>query len=113
MKTGTNDDPAEFEISPEMQAKRDKVSVTNLGIGLLATTSFFAWGYIVAGIWIKLVPSVNIHAYAWTIISVALCKVFNILPEFIDIDCYKWFQFVIKNLTAISMVGIGLLLFES
>ena len=108
MKTGTNDNPAEFEISPETQAKRDKVSVTNLGIGLLAATSFFAWGYIVAGIWIKLVPSVNIHAYAWMIISVALCKVFNILPEFIEIDCYQWFQFVMKNLTAMLMVGIGL-----
>lgn len=108
MKAGANDDPAEFEISPEMQAKRDKVSVTNLGIGLLAATSFFAWGYIVAGVWIKLVPSVNIHAYAWMIISVALCKVFNILPEFVEICCYQWFQFVMKNLTAMLMVGIGL-----
>lgn len=108
MKTGANDDPAEFEISPEMQAKRDKVSVTNLGIGLLAATSFFAWGYIVAGIWIKLVPAVNIHAYAWMIISVALCKVFGVLPEFIEICCYQWFQFVMKNLTSMLMVGIGL-----
>ena len=108
MKAGANDDPAEFEISPEMQAKRDKVSVTNLGIGLLAATSFFAWGYIVAGIWIKLVPAVNIHAYAWMIISVALCKVFGVLPEFIEICCYQWFQFVMKNLTSMLMVGIGL-----
>ena len=108
MKTGANDDPAEFEISPEMQAKRDKVSVTNLGIGLLAATSFFAWGYIIAGIWIKLVPAVNIHAYAWMIISVALCKVFGLLPEFVEICCYQWFQFVMKNLTSMLMVGIGL-----
>ena len=108
MKTGAGDDPAEFEISPEMQAKRDKVSVTNLGIGLLAATSFFAWGYIVAGIWIKIVPAVNIHAYAWMIISVALCKVFGILPEFVEICCYQWFQFVMKNLTSMLMVGIGL-----
>ena len=108
MKAGAGDDPAEFEISPEMQAKRDKVSVTNLGIGLLAATSFFAWGYIVAGIWIKIVPAVNIHAYAWMIISVALCKVFGILPEFVEICCYQWFQFVMKNLTSMLMVGIGL-----
>ena len=108
MKTGANDDPAEFEISPEMQAKRDKVSVTNLGIGLLAATSFFAWGYIVAGVWSKLVPSVNIHAYAWMIISVALCKVFNVLPESVEICCYQWFQFVMKNLSSMLMVGIGL-----
>ena len=108
MKTGATDDPAEFEISPEMQAKRDHITVTSLGIGLLAATSFFAWGYIVAGIWIKLVPAVNIHAYAWMIISVALCKVFNILPEFIEVACYQWFQFVMKNLTSMLMVGIGL-----
>ena len=108
MKAGANDDPAEFEISPEMQAKRDKITVTNLGIGLLTATSFFAWGYIVAGIWIKLVPAVNIHAYAWMIISVALCKVFGVLPEFIEVSCYQWFQFVMKNLTSMLMVGIGL-----
>ncbi|MDY6429510.1 MAG: 2-hydroxycarboxylate transporter family protein, partial [Synergistales bacterium] len=35
MRAGANDDPAEFEISPEMQAKRDKITVANLGIGLL------------------------------------------------------------------------------
>ena len=108
MKSGAGDDPAEFEISPEMQKKRDDVNVVNLGIGLLASTSFFAWGFIVAGVWIKLVPSVNIHAYAWMIISVALCKIFNVLPEFIEIDCYQWFQFVMKNLTSMLMVGIGL-----
>lgn len=108
MKTGAGDDPAEFEISPEMQAKRDHITITNLGIGLLAATSFFSWGYIVAGVWIKLVPAVNIHAYAWMIISVALCKIFNVLPEFIEVDCYQWFQFVMKNLTSMLMVGIGL-----
>ena len=108
MKTGANDDPSEYEISPEMKKKRDHVTVTNLGIGLLASTTFFAWGYIVAGIWIKLVPSVNIHAYAWMIITVALCKVFNVLPEFIEVCCYQWFQFVMGNLTSMLMVGIGL-----
>lgn len=108
MKAGENDDPSEYEISPEMQKKRDHITVTNLGIGLLVATTFFAWGYIVAGIWIKLVPAVNIHAYAWMIITVALCKVFNVLPEFIEVCCYQWFQFVMKNLTSMLMVGIGL-----
>ena len=50
----------------------------------------------------------NIHAYAWMIITVALCKVFNVLPEFIEVNCYQWFQFVMKNLTSMLMVGIGL-----
>ena len=108
IKAGANEDPAEFEISPEMQAKRDNITVISMGIGLLAALSFFAWGYIIAGIWTKLVPAVNIHAYAWMIISVALCKIFNLLPEFIEVACYQWFQFVMKNLTSMLMVGIGL-----
>ena len=106
MRTGSND-ASEFEISPEMQAKRDKITVTNMGIGLLAATSFFALGYIIAGVWNKLVP-INIHAYAWMILSVAVCKIFNLLPESIEISCYQWFQFIMKNLTSALLVGIGL-----
>lgn len=107
MRSGVAD-ASELEISPEMQAKRDKVNVTNLGIGLFTSTAFFAWGFIVAKAWNALVPAVNIHAYAWMIISVALCKIFNIIPENIEICCYQWFQFIMKNLTSALMVGIGL-----
>ena len=107
MRSGVAD-ASELEISPEMQAKRDKISVTNLGIGLFTSTSFFAWGFIVAKAWSALVPAVNIHAYAWMIISVAICKIFNIIPEPIEIACYQWFQFIMKNLTSALMVGIGL-----
>ncbi len=101
-------DASEMEVSPEMQAKRDKISITNLGIGLLVSNSFFAWGYIVAKVWGMLVPSVSIHAYAWMIITVAICKIFNIIPENIEVACYQWFQFIMKNLTATLLVGIGL-----
>ncbi len=97
-----------LEISPEMQAKRDKIDVKNLGIGLFVSNSFFAWGFIVAKLWSKLVPSVSIHAYAWMIITVAICKIFNLLPENIEVACYQWFQFVMKNLTTTLLVGIGL-----
>lgn len=101
-------DASEMEISPEMQAKRDHITVLNLGIGLLVSCSFFTFGYIVADLWSKLVPSVSIHAYAWMIITVAICKIFNLLPEFIEIACYQWFQFVMKNLTTTLLFGIGL-----
>lgn len=107
MVSGSND-VSEMEISPEMQAKRDHITVTNMGIGVLVSTSFFAFGYIVANLWNKLVPSVSIHAYAWMIIAVAICKIFNLLPEFIEIACYQWFQFIMKNLTSALLVGIGL-----
>ncbi len=105
-------DPAEMEISPEMQAKRDHISLTNLGIGLLVSCSFFAWGYILSTIWDMLVPAISIHAYAWMIISVAVCKIFNLIPENIEIACYQWFQFIMKNLTTTLLVGIGICYLE-
>lgn len=101
-------DPKELEISPEMQAKRDAIKVPNLGIGLFVSCTFFAWGFILAKLWSLLVPSVTIHAYAWMIITVAVIKVTNILPESIEIACYQWFQFIMKNLTTTLLVGIGL-----
>ena len=107
MKAG-HMDPKELEISPEMQKKRDSISLSNLGIGLLTSGAFFAFGFILAGIWKSLVPSVTIHAYAWMIITVAICKITNIVPERIEVACYQWFQFVMKNLTNMLLVGIGI-----
>ncbi len=107
MQAGTVD-PSELEISPEMQAKRDDIKIANLGIGLFVSTTFFAWGYIVAQLWKMIVPSITIHAYAWMIMTVAICKITNCLPEKIEIACYQWFQFIMKNLTTTLLVGIGL-----
>lgn len=101
-------DTSEVDITPEMKEKRDKITVANMGVGLFTSISFFAFGYICSSIWTSLVPSVNIHAYAWMIISVALCKIFNLLPESVEIACYQWFQFIMKNLTPTLLVGIGL-----
>ena len=102
-------DPKELEISPEMQKKRDDVNVINLGIGLLVSCSFFIWGFILAGLWKSYVSSsVTIHAYAWMIITVAICKIFNLIPENIEVACYQWFQFIMKNLTTTLLMGIGL-----
>jgi len=101
-------DASELEISPEMQAKRDKISVANLGVGLFTSTTFFAFGYIISKLWSTLVPGVSIHAYAWMIIMVAICKIFGLIPENIEISCFQWFQFIMKNLTPTLLVGIGL-----
>ena len=101
-------DPAELEISPEMQAKRDNIQIPAMGVGLFVSTTFFAWGYILAKLWGMVVPSVSIHAYAWMIITVAICKITDCLPENIEIACYQWFQFIMKNLTATLLVGIGI-----
>ena len=107
MQAGTVD-PAELEISPEMQAKRDAIKIHYLGMGLLVSTAFFAWGFICADLWKQLVPSITIHAYAWMIITVAIVKIANILPEDIEVACYQWFQFIMKNLTNTLLVGIGI-----
>ena len=105
-------DPKELEISPEMQAKRDNLSLTNMGIGLLTSGAFFAWGFILAGAWKALGTGITIHAYAWMIITVAICKITNILPERIEIACYQWFQFIMKNLTNMLLIGIGICYLE-
>ncbi len=107
MQAGTMD-PKELEISPEMQAKRDKVDIKNLGIGLLTSGTFFTIGFILQGIWNSLGTGVTIHAYAWMIITVAICKITNIVPERIEIACFQWFQFVMKNLTNMLLIGIGI-----
>ncbi len=107
MKAG-HMDPKELEISPEMQKKRDHIEVKNLGMGLLTSGGFFVFGFILAGVWKALVPSVTIHAYAWMIITVAVCKITNIVPESLEVACYQWFQFVMKNLTTMLLVGIGI-----
>ena len=101
-------DASELEISPEMQAKRDDIKVEKLGVGLFTAITFFAFGYIIAKFWTMMVPAVSIHAYAWMIIMVAICKIANLLPESIEISCFQWFQFIMKNLTTTLLVGIGL-----
>lgn len=101
-------EPEDVAISPAMQARREKLDIGNFGIGLFVSCSFFAFGFLVAKLWSMAVPSVSIHAYAWMIISVAICKIFNLLPEQIEIACYQWFQFIMKNLTGVLLVGIGL-----
>ncbi|MDY3868390.1 MAG: 2-hydroxycarboxylate transporter family protein [Pyramidobacter sp.] len=85
----------------EFMKKRDSISLPIMGIGLLLATAFFAWGRIVA----FFIP--KIHSYAWMIISVAVVKALGLLPQYYEICCYQWFQFVMKNLTGVLLVGIG------
>lgn len=86
----------------EKEAEKKSVDYAFLGIGLLMATTFFTWGAIVG----KFIPS--IHPYAWMIITVALVKIFGILPRHFEEACAEWFQFVMKNFTAVLLVGIGM-----
>ncbi|MCR5092527.1 MAG: 2-hydroxycarboxylate transporter family protein [Lachnospiraceae bacterium] len=103
---------ADLEISPEMQQKRDHLTIQNMGIGLLVSGGFFAWGYILQGAWNALGTGITIHAYAWMIITVAVFKITGIVPEYIEIACFQWFQFVMKNLTNVLLLGIGVCYLE-
>lgn len=77
------------------------VTYVALGIGLLVSCTFMVFGRIAA----LAIP--GIHYYALMIISVALCKIFHILPTSVEQACTVWFKFVAKYMTAPLLVGIG------
>ena len=90
-----------FQADPAFLEAREKINLTYMGIGLLIATAFFIWGAIIN----MFIP--KIHGYAWMIISVAVVKALGILPQYYEICCYQWFQFVMKNTTGVLLVGIG------
>lgn len=96
----TSEDDMAVETKEEADSK-NKLDLQTMGIGLFVATGFMVWGHIIQ----KMVPS--IHYYAWMILTVALCKAFNLVPEKISNGCYQWFQFIMKNFTAPLLVGIG------
>jgi len=71
-----------------------------MGIGLLMSTTFFAWGRILG----KFIP---LHYYALMIISVAVVKALGLLPEKYEEGAFQWFRFIMANLTPALLVGIG------
>ena len=79
----------------------DGINYTNLGIGLLLSTTFFVWGRILA----KFIP---IHAYALMIITVAIVKAMGIVPRKYEVGAFQWFRFIMINLTPALLVGIGI-----
>ena len=97
----SGNDSSAMQISEEVQGKRDKISLEKLSIGLMIACSFYAFGMIVG----KFIPA--IHGYAWMIMTVAIVKIMGILPEDFEICCYQWYQFIMKNLTGVLLVGIG------
>jgi Na+/citrate or Na+/malate symporter len=90
-----------MKIDPEYQNARESISLVQMGAGLFIATTFFAFGAIIN----KFFPT--IHGYAWMIISVAVVKALGLLPQKFEICCYQWFQFVMRNLTTVLLVGIG------
>ena len=85
----------------------EPVSLSDYGIGVAISTSFFALGAIIAFLF-DTYAGIDIHSYAWMIISVALAKAFNILPHKFEKACAGWYKFVATNWTSALLMGIGI-----
>ncbi|MFZ5754586.1 MAG: 2-hydroxycarboxylate transporter family protein, partial [Bacillota bacterium] len=77
-----------------------KIDLGQMGIGVLTATTFFTVGVLLA----KFIP---LHSYALMIITVAICKVFKLMPQVIEDGASQWYQFVAKNFTLALLIGIG------
>ncbi len=74
--------------------------------GIVAATGFFAVGTLIAFLMKKI--GLNIHPYAWMIIAVAIVKMLNLMPTYIENAAEHWYAFVAKNFTPALLVGIGI-----
>jgi len=85
----------------------EKLDISDYGIGIAIACTFFAFG-VVFGTVFNNITGVDIHSYAWMIISVAVAKAINLLPRKFEQACASWYNFVAKNWTAALLMGIGI-----
>lgn len=93
----------------ESQAKEQRkaaLSVEAMGTGLVFALAFFSAGAIVN----RIFP--NIHAYAFMIILVVICKISGIIPSKYEDAAVSWSKFVMQNLTNALLAGIGIALLD-
>lgn len=98
-----------MEIGEEdLIEKEDKepFQLSEFGIGIAIATTFFTFGNIVAYAMKKI--GLDIHPYAWMIISVGIAKAFNIVPMKFEKACANWYKFVAANWTPALLMGIGI-----
>jgi Na+/citrate or Na+/malate symporter len=81
---------------------REPVDYKNMGTGLLISLAFFILSMIIG----KYVTS--IHFFAWMIILVAAVKATAVMPRHCEESVYQWYQFVMINLTYVTLAGIGI-----
>ncbi|OYD07342.1 2-hydroxycarboxylate transporter family protein [Paludifilum halophilum] len=85
----------------DVRAKKEpKFDIALMGAGLLSALIFFLLGQVLA----EFIP---LHPYALMILSVALAKIFKLLPETVEEGASQWYGFVAKNWTLALLVGIG------
>lgn len=86
-----------FEVGSNKKVTYD---IKLMGIGIIFALVFYVAGQIL-GLFIP------IHPYAIMIILVAVLKIFELLPSFVEDSANQWYQFVAKNWTMALLIGIG------
>nr|WP_074435632.1 2-hydroxycarboxylate transporter family protein [Oceanobacillus jeddahense] len=86
-----------FEVAGNKKITYD---IKLMGIGVIFALVFYVAGQIL-GLFIP------IHPYAIMIILVAVLKIFELLPTFVEESANQWYQFVAKNWTLALLIGIG------
>lgn len=93
------------EKKKEHKSER-QMDLTVMGTGLLFSITFFTIGALIN----KIFP--NVHAYAFMIIIVVICKIIGFIPEKYEYVAVQWGQFVMKNFTHALLAGIGIALLD-
>lgn len=95
-----------MDLGDDKKAASAQPDFVKMGVGLLMAMAFFILGALVS----KLFPS--IHAYAFMIILVVLCKILGLVPEQYEQCAVQWNQFMMKNLTNALLAGIGIAMLD-
>lgn len=94
-----------MEEEKKSEAK-EYLDLAAMGTGLLLAMVFFTLGVLISHIF----P--NIHAYAFMIIAVVICKILGLVPHKYEKAAVQWSQFVMKNFTSALLAGIGIALLD-
>lgn len=89
----------ESNTSVELKAK-------DYGTGLVIACAFFTLGAIISNVFKNI--GIDIHTYAWMIISVAICKALDWMPKKFSDACAGWYSFIAGNFTPLLLLGIGI-----
>ncbi len=90
----------------EEEKELKEKTIGDYAVGVIISTGFLALGHLISALIARL--GLDIHPYAWMIISVAVAKCTGVIPEHYEDDATLWYGFVSKNWTAALMLGIGI-----
>ncbi len=88
------------DLSEVQDSGNNSITIKSIGIGIAISCAFFTFGSILS----KFIP---VHHYALMIITVAIVKALNIIPESLSESCAQWYKVVTGNFTAALLIGIG------